>query len=217
MTDIGNETAVASALLTLTEQGAIVWEPLPPEGEELPNRPELPDGTSLFVTFHKGLDLYLWDPAGEEAEAQGDASPPEPSARLKVVDPETGAGWTFPLLEGLQDLFDRVYFQHTRLKTWMRTVVEDAHGKESSSSDERARTETVNHEPVNQQAQTPSWVVNAEEPSSPSEADGHGETANGAGSADENSDENDSEMQPAQDESSPFEGTGDGAPKKDLL
>jgi hypothetical protein len=164
MTDVGNESAVASALLTLTERGSLAWEEFTSEEEELPQSPDVPGDTSLFVTFHRGMDLYLWEADGKSDS--GESS--DASTRLKVVDPEASAGWTFPVLKEIDDLYELVRFRHASLKDWMQEVVEDANQEWDSSGENDPSNEEESIEPEvddlsdDQSSKAPSWTEDSE-------------------------------------------------------
>jgi hypothetical protein len=131
---------VATALLDLTERETLSWEAFEAEEEADVSLPG--DRQTVYATLHEDMGLYLYRPEGEGEADDGEA----PATVLKVVDPESGIGWTFPELEVLDELYEVVHFRTSGLEAWMDDILEDAPLEEDGAEASPASPEPVPEE-----------------------------------------------------------------------
>jgi hypothetical protein len=168
MPDPDKKHRVAAALLDLTEREALTWEQFRPDAAELPDDLPAAAESAVFAALHDDMDLYLYREA-ETSEAEG-ATP-----RLEVTDPESGAGWRFPEMGAVEDLYELVQFRAAGLEDWMDQVIAEAERPapdEGPASDDDA---AAGEAPGDAGDPVPSWaddVAEDEGDGPPSDADG---------------------------------------------
>lgn len=123
MTNADKKERVASALFDLTDREALTWEQFRPDAAELPDDLPVAAEGSVFAALHDEMDLYLYP------QAEGGAE--ETTPRLEVTDPESGAGWQFPEMDVVEDLYELVQFRAAGLEDWMDQVIAEAEGTAS--------------------------------------------------------------------------------------
>jgi len=129
MSSVDKKEKVASALLDLTERDVLSWKKLPPDAEALSDGLDVSEDGFVFAALHDGMDLFLYS-KGEEASD-------DVQAVLRVNDPESGAGWTFPTLDVIDDLYEFVQFRASGLEKWMEGVLEEASDDSAPGSADR--------------------------------------------------------------------------------
>lgn len=161
MTTDDKKTRVASALFDLTEREDLTWEQFRPDAAELPDALPAAEEHAVFAALHDEMDLYLYQ---EEREAD------ETTPRLEVTDPESGAGWTFPEMDVVEDLYELVQFRAAGLQEWMDRVIAEAGGTEPD--EENAGDEGAEEASGDAQDPVPSWAEDAVEEDDASDDEG---------------------------------------------
>jgi hypothetical protein len=149
MTNADKKERVASALLDLTDRERLTWEQFRPDAAELPDDLPAAADSSVFAALHDEMDLYLYQ------EAEGDAADPTP--RLEVTDPESGAGWTVPEMDVVEELYDLVQFRAAGLEDWMDRVIAEAEG--TASGEDASGEEALDEDtPGDAEDSVPPWA-----------------------------------------------------------
>jgi hypothetical protein len=91
-------------LLALTQEGKIIWE--------ADTRP----GGSGLVALHRGQHLRIRKVTGKQRYYN---EPPEVQVILEFIDGIGNSNWTFPEVEGLEDLYDAASYQASGVKDFL--------------------------------------------------------------------------------------------------